>query len=82
MNASVYAGTSKTLSIKGNFNSSLSNNRFNKKTRPQKNLNYGLTNNNFNMLYDVSLPIWCKNRLTENLVFAKVYNMIELNRVI
>jgi hypothetical protein len=82
MNASVYIIPLKTLAIKGHFYNNHSDNRINKKTTLQKNLDYSLINNNFNILYNSLLPLEYKNRLTENMVFAKVYNVIEFKRVI
>jgi|GEM_PF-5844114 len=82
MNASVYIIPLKTLAIKGNFYNNHPNNRINKKATLQKNPYCSLINNNFNTLYNSSLPLEYKNRLTENMVFAKVYNVIEFKRVI
>ncbi|HBE44056.1 MAG TPA: hypothetical protein DDW17_01050 [Deltaproteobacteria bacterium] len=82
MNASVYIIPLKTLAIKGNFYNNHSNNRIDKKITLQKNFDYSLINNNFNILYNSLLPLEYKNRLTENMVFAKVYNVIEFKRII
>jgi len=78
MNASVYTKPSKTLANKGNFCNTCFNNRIYKKTTLQKIINYSLINNNIKMLYNSLPSLECKNRLTENMVFAKVYNVIEL----